>query len=158
MQMDRIMLISMQIPYRRGQLRNKGNENLEKNDVRFYECIYSIDSAIFIGTYADVLSKEMSIEEMRAAIRFLEGEVGKKYTQNLIASLPESFGLPELSDKPTVELSTEELAAVEQFSKTVAGKKLWQKEIFERQPVLFATVAKWQEAVNACVRTIQQKK
>jgi hypothetical protein len=158
MQMDRIMIISMQIPYRRGQLRNKGNVHLEQNDVRFYECIYSIDSAIFVGTYADVLSKELSLEEMRAAIRFLEGEVGRKYTQNLVASLPESFGLPELSDKPKAALSTEELAAVEQFSQTAAGKKLWRKEIFERQSVLFATAEKWQEAVNACVRTIQMKK
>lgn len=158
MQLDRMMLVSMQIPYRRGQLRNRGNEKLEKDDVRFYECIYSIDSSIFISTYADVLAKEMSIEEMRTAIRFLEGNVGKKYVQSTMVLLPEVFGLPELANKSKVELSKEELAAVEKFTQTAAGVKLWQKEIFEQKSVLFAAAAKWQDAVNGCVRSTQEKK
>jgi hypothetical protein len=157
MQMDRMMLIAMQLPIRRGQLKDEASAQQKQKEAPFYECVYAIDSAIFVSIFVNMLAKEMSIEEMRSAIRFLEGEVGKKYVQNGIAVLPEIFGLPEVSNTPKVELSKEDLAAIEQFSNTGAGKKLSNQGILEQEAVLFAAVAKWQDAVNACARKTQQK-
>jgi hypothetical protein len=158
MQMDRMMLLSMQLPVRRGQLRDEANAQQKQKDAPFYECVYAIDSKIFTDIYANVLAKEMSLEEMRSAIRFLEGDVGKKYVQNGIVQITELFGLPELSTSPKMELTKEELAAVEQFSNTAAGKKFSQQKILEQEAVTFAAVAKWKEAVAECARSTQQKK
>lgn len=158
MQMDKIMLVSMQLPLRRGHLRNQGGQSLSKDDERFYSCVYAIDSSIFVVTYADVLVKEMSIEEMRVAIRFLEGEVGKKYVQRGVDALPELFGLPEFAPKSKLTLSKEELAAVEQFANTPAGSKLMRQKIFERESIQFATLEKWKQALANCVRSVQPAK
>lgn len=158
MQMDRMMLISMQLPIRRSQLKDEASAQQKQIEAPFYECVYAIDSSIFTSIYAEVFAKEMSIEEMRSAISFLEGNVGKKYVQNGIALIPELFGLPELSAVPKVELTKEELAAVVQFSNTTAGKKFSQQKILEQEAVLFEAAAKWKEAVNGCARSTQQKK
>lgn len=158
MQMDRMMLISMQLPIRRSQLRDEASAQQKQKDASFYECVYAIDSKIFTDIYVKVLAKEMSIEEMRSAIRFLEGDVGKKYVQNGIAQINELFGLSELSTLPKMELTKEELAAVEQFSNTAAGKKFGQQKILEQEAVTFAAVAKWKEAVNGCAHGSPQRK
>lgn len=158
MQLDRAVLISMQLPIRRAQLKDEASEEQKKKEASLYECVYGIDSAIFTSTIAEVIAKDLSIEEMRLAIRFFEGEVGKKYVQRDIAQLPEIFGNSGSTDKPKGEFSKEEQDVLEQFSKTTAGDKLLRQQLFHQESVLFAALAKWQDAFKACARAAQQKK
>jgi hypothetical protein len=157
MQLDQMMVISMQLPYRRGQVRNEGDEKQKQEGAPFYNCIYAIDGSLFTNLYAEVLAKELSIDEMRAAIRFLESEPGKKYVQRGMSSLLATTEKPQASGNAPAEISKDELAAINEFSNTTAGKKLSSQSILGQESVVRAAQAKWQESLNTCARNTQQK-
>lgn len=73
------------------------------------------------------IATRMTDDELRVAIKFYEGEVGRKYTQHGIVSFYKHYRVITTEQLP--QLSETEMAEVAAFSKTTAGNKLLFKQV-----------------------------
>src|SRR5258705_9935068 len=125
MQVDRGVLVGMQGHFRQGA--PKPTEPSWK----FYECLMSTKSSVYTSIFTEAFAKEMASEEIRDAINFFEGPIGKKYTQRDIIQLQQSLHIS--AEESTPNFSDQENAMLEQFLKTETAKKL--KRISNSEPV-----------------------
>ena len=146
MQVDRGILLGLQIQFRRNQ---QGDASK-----KLAECLNSADTSFLVGIIADAIAKEMSIGEIRAATLFFESAVGKKYVQRDIIAAKKMLGFPTSSPPP--DFSEEERAVVEDFSQTTAGEKLLRKRITDSDSVWRALMPKAEEIIRACAKSTEK--
>lgn len=116
---------------------------------RVHACVAWTDPSVFTGYIATLLAKDMSAEEMKQATLFFEGTAGKKLVRKgEMVDLQPWLDAPQAG--PIEELTKEEMAEWDKFSKTSAWEKA--KEIGIRSTAdIRGSLAKIDEVVQKCM-------
>lgn len=156
MQIDRQALYGLQQTLLRGQKRNEGRA-LSDEERKFYECVYSADSAVYVPALSEELAKQLSREEILQATRFFEGKVGKELVEadaGLLRSM--LSGDTDSTDgiKGLPEAQSNELA---QFKKTPAGKKILVQGVLNSRSIVQIFTEKSEELMRKCAEDANKK-
>lgn len=148
MQIDRLVLYGLQQALLQGQKRNEGRA-LSDEERRFYECVYTADSTVYVPALSEELAKQLSREEILQATRFFESPVGKKLVESdagLLTSLlsGRTDSVKGLSEAPSNELA--------QFKKTPAGKKILVQGVLNSRSTIQILAEKSEELTRECAK------
>jgi len=112
------------------------------------ECVSTLKSSSFNSVYGHILSDQFTSEEIAQAEEFFNDGIGKKYSKHGLLQIYSSTGFP--LPEPLPPFSTEEMRALEAFSKTAAGDKLLLKHVMQTPAVNMEVQEKIKELLSSC--------
>jgi hypothetical protein len=137
----RSALVGMQLSVRKAAAQGKVPDDVAV-------CVARLPSESFVPIFHSVLEQNMSADEIAAAEKFFQGEVGRKFAKAGIAQAYVAVG--EQPPEPVPDVSESEYAELEQFSRTAAGQKLWVQKVMEGPSVRQAISARIAELLDSC--------
>jgi hypothetical protein len=137
----RSVLVGMQLSVRKAAAQAKVPDTL-------VACVERMSSDNFVPIFHSALEQNLSADEIAAAEKFFQGEVGRKFAKAGIAQAYVAAG--EQPPEPVSDVSEAEYAELEQFNRTAAGQKLWSQKVMEGPSVRRAISARIAQLLDSC--------